>query len=112
MPVFAAYPPGWINDHQNGSLKQADLYHGVSFADFKGDTPGYNDTRLAKDRALDELCFHLSVSVKSQFKESLSQQGDFDEQHVASSIFVSTRKTLSGIKEKAKWTDSKKPIIF
>ncbi|MEA3436275.1 MAG: DUF4384 domain-containing protein, partial [Thermodesulfobacteriota bacterium] len=37
-----------------------------------------------------------------------SQQGNFDEQHVASSLFVSTRKTLSGIKEKAKWTDPKK----
>ncbi len=104
----SSYPPDWINDHQNGSLKQAGLYHGVSFADFKGDTPGYDDIRLAKDRALDELCCQLSVSVKSQFKESLSQQGNFDEQHVASSLFVSTRKTLSGIKEKAKWTDSKK----
>jgi len=83
LPVFAAYPPGWINDHQNRSLKQAGLYHGVSFEDFKGDTPGYDDMRLAKDHALDELCFQLSVSVKSQFKESLSQQGDFDEQHVA-----------------------------
>jgi len=106
--AFTSYPPAWINDHQNGSLKQASLYHGVSFADFKGDTPGYDDIRLAKDRALDELCCQLSVSVKSQFKESISQQGNFDEQHVASSLFVSTRKTLSGIKEKAKWTDSKK----
>jgi len=106
--AFTSYPPAWINDHQNGSLKQAGLYHGVSFADFKGDTPGYDDMRQAKDRALDELCYQLSVSVKSQFKESLSQQGAFDEQHVASSLFVSTRKTLSGIKEKAKWTDSKK----
>jgi len=104
----SSYPPEWINDHQNGSLKQAGFYHGVSFADFKGSAPGYDDIRLAKDRALDELCCQLSVSVKSQFKESLSQQGDFDEQHVASSLFVSTRKTLSGIKEKAKWTDSKK----
>ena len=108
LPVFAAYPPGWINDHQNGSLKLSGVYHGISFADFTGGTPGYDDIRLAKDRALDELCCQLSVSVKSQFKESLSQQGDFDEQHVASSLFVSTRKTLSGIKEKAKWTDSKK----
>jgi ElaB/YqjD/DUF883 family membrane-anchored ribosome-binding protein len=106
--AFTPFPPDWINDHQNGSLKQAGFYHGVSFADFKGDTPGYDEMRLAKDRALDELCCQLSVSVKSQFKESLSQQGDFDEQHVASSLFVSTRKTLSGIKEKAKWTDSKK----
>ncbi|MDY6789922.1 MAG: DUF4384 domain-containing protein [Thermodesulfobacteriota bacterium] len=105
---FSSYPPTWINDHQNGSLKQAGLYHGVSFADFKGDTPGYDDIRLAKDRALDELCCQLSVSVKSQFKENFCQQGNFDEQHVASSLFVSTRKTLSGIIQKAKWTDSKK----
>jgi len=108
LPASASYPPGWINDHQDGSLKPSGVYHGVSFADFKGGTPGYDDIRLAKDRALDELCCQLSVSVKSQFKESLSQQGDFDEQHVASSLFVSTRKTLSGIKEKVKWTDSKK----
>jgi len=105
--AFTSYPPAWINDHQDGLLKQAGFYHGVSFADFKGGTPGYDDMRKAKDRALDELCYQLSVSVKSQFKESLSQQGDFDEQHVASSLFVSTRKTLSGIKEKAKWTDPK-----
>jgi len=107
LAAFASYPPAWINDHQNGSLKQTGLYHGVSFAEFKGGTPGYDDMRKAKDRALDELCYQLSVSVKSQFKESLSQQGDFDEQHVASSLFVSTRKTLSGIKEKDKWTDPK-----
>ena len=106
--AFTSYPPIWINDYQNGSLTQAGFYHGVSFVDFKGGTPGYDDMRQAKDRALDELCYQLSVSVKSQFKESLSQQGNFDEQHVASSLFVSTRKTLSGIKEKAKWTDSKK----
>jgi len=106
--AFTSYPPTWINDHQNGSLKQAGFYHGVSFVDFKDGTPGYDDMRKAKDRALDDLCYQLSVSVKSVFKESLSQQGDFDEQHVASSLFVSTRKTLSGIKEKAKWTDSKK----
>jgi len=106
--AFTSYPPAWINDHQNGSLKQAGFYHGISFVDFEGGTPGYDDMRLAKDRALDELCYQLSVSVKSQFKESLSQQGNFDEQHVASSLFVSTRKTLSGIKEKGKWTDSKK----
>jgi len=108
LPVFAAYPPAWINSHQDGSLKLRGVYHGVSFAGFEGDTPGYDILRLAKDRALDELCYQLSVSVKSQFKESLSQQGDFDEQHVASSLFVSTRKTLSGIEEKAKWTDNKK----
>ena len=108
LPVFAAYPPAWINDHQDGSLKLSGVYHGVSFASFEGDTPGYDMLRLAKDRALDELCYQLSVSVKSEFKESLSQQGNFDEQHVASSLFVSTRKTLSGIKEKGKWTDSKK----
>jgi hypothetical protein len=101
----ASYPPAWINDHQNGSLKQAGFYHGVSFKDFKGDTPGYDDMRLAKDRALDELCYQLSVSVKSTFKENLSQQGSFDEQQVASSLFVSTRKTLSGIKQKGKWVD-------
>lgn len=106
--AFSSYPPAWINDHQNGSLKQPGFYHGVSFADFKGGMPGYDDIKLAKDRALDELCCLLSVSVKSQFKESISQQGNFDEQHVASSLFVSTRKTLSGIKQKAKWTDNKK----
>lgn len=106
--AYRSYPPAWISDYQNGSLKQTGFYHGVSFAEFKSNTPGYDDMRLAKDRALDELCYQLSVSVKSKFKESLSQQGDFNEQHVASSLFVSSRKTLSGIKEKAKWTDTKK----
>ena len=103
-----AYPPGWLQSHMDGTFKMPRAYHGISFALFKGKRPDYDAMRLAKDRALDELCYQLSVSLKSQFKEYLAQKGDYAEQHVASSLFVSTRKVLSGIEEKARWTDPKK----
>ena len=46
--TFTSYPPAWINDHQNGSLKQAGFYHGVSFADYKGSTPRYDGYTAGK----------------------------------------------------------------
>jgi hypothetical protein len=103
---WAANRPNWLRAHLEGTLKMQDLYHGVSFAPFEGKTPDYDAMRLAKDRALDELCYQLSVSIKSNIEDRMVKKGDYEEQHVISSLFVSTRKILSGIEERDKWTDS------
>lgn len=103
-----AYPPKWLQDHLGGSLKIDGVYYGVSFASFKGKAPDYRAMRLAKDRALDELSYQLSVSVKSDFETRILKKGKFEEEQVASSLFVSTRKILSGIKEQDRWTDREK----
>ncbi|NVM21154.1 MAG: DUF4384 domain-containing protein [Desulfobacterales bacterium] len=103
-----ARTPAWLQAHLDGSLKMRGVYYGVSFAPFKEAKPGYDDMRLARDRALDELCYRLSVSIKSQFEQNLAQKGDYSEEQVASSLFVSSRKVFSGIEEKEKWTDAKK----
>lgn len=104
----AAFRPQWLQQHIDGSLKLKGVYHGVSFAEYDGPAPDYDDMRLAKDRALDELCYHLSVSIQSSFKDSIVKQGDFEEQAITSSLFVSTRKVLSGIHERDNWTNPKK----
>ncbi|MBN1850857.1 MAG: DUF4384 domain-containing protein [Deltaproteobacteria bacterium] len=80
-------------------------YHGVSFAPFDGETLDYDAMRLAKDRALDELCYQLSVSIRSKVEDRMIKKGDYEEQQIVSSLFVSTRKVLSGIEERDKWSD-------
>lgn len=97
--------PTWLQAYQEGTLNLPGQYHGVGSAEFIGDKPDYESQRLSKDRALDELCYQLSVTIKSQLTEHLAQKGNFSEQEVASSLFVSTRKVLSGVQEKGKWTD-------
>jgi len=104
----AAFRPDWLQRHVDGTLKLSGVYHGVSFADYAGTSPDYADLRLARDRALDELCYQLSVSIQSSFKDSNVKQGDYEEQAITSSLFVSTRKVLSGIAEKDNWTNPKK----
>ncbi len=108
LDARAAFRPQWLQRHIDGSLKLSGVYHGVGFAEYDGTSPGFSVLRLAKDRALDELCYHLSVSIQSSFKDSFVKQGDFEEQAITSSLFVSTRKVLSGIQEKDKWTNPKK----
>jgi len=106
--ALAAFPPDWLQAHLDGTLKMKNLYNGVSFAEYEGDLPGYDTMRLAKDRALDELSYQLSVSVRSTFEDSIVKKGDYEEQNIASSLFISTRKVLSGIGERDKWTDAGK----
>ena len=104
----AAFRPQWLQHHIDGTLKLPGVYHGVSFAEYDGTSPDFNAMRLAKDRALDELCYHLSVSIQSSFKDSIIKQGDFEEQAITSSLFVSTRKVLSGVQERDNWSNPKK----
>jgi hypothetical protein len=103
-----AYKPAWLQAHLDGTLKISRSYHGVSFAAFRGKTPDHATMRLAKDRALDELCYKLSVSIKSNFEDRIVGGRDYEEQQVASSLFVSTRKVLSGVEQKGKWLDSRR----
>jgi hypothetical protein len=103
-----AIKPAWLQAHLDGALKLPGVYYGVSFAPYKGKRPDYAATRLAKDRALDELCYRLSVSIKSQFEDRIVGKGDYEEQQIASSLFVSTRNVLSGVEEKQKWPESRR----
>lgn len=103
--VTYAYEPDWLREHMNGTLRLPHAYHGISFSAFEDKTPDYNVIRMARDRALNELCYRLSVSIKSQFKEKITQIGMYEEQYVSSSIFISTHNRLSGVEEKKKWTD-------
>jgi Domain of unknown function (DUF4384) len=105
---FAAYQPEWLQTHLDGALELKGVYHGVSFALFDSKTPDYDTQRLAKDRALDDLCYQLSVSVQSKFEDSFVKKGVFEEQQIAASLFISTRHVLSGVREKDTWTDAGK----
>jgi len=104
----AAYRPEWLQTHLDGAINLQGVYHGISFAPFESKTPDYDTLRLAKDRALDELCYQLSVSIQSKFEDSIVKKGAFEEQQIASSIFISTRNVLSGVQEKETWTDAGK----
>jgi len=104
----AAYQPEWLQTHLDGALDMKGMYHGISFAPFESKTPDYDTLRLAKDRALDELCYQLSVSIQSKFEDSIVKNGAFEEQQIASSIFISTRNVLTGVQEKGTWTDAGK----
>jgi len=103
----ASRQPQWLHSHLNGTLKLTGVYHGISFADYRGKKPGYDAMRLARDRALDDLCYQLSVSVKSDFKNRILIKSGYEEEKIASSLFVSSRKVLSGVREKDRWTDSR-----
>lgn len=106
-PKAATASPGWLQDHVNGRLNLAGVYYGVSFAEFRGKTADYDAMRLAKDRALDELCYQLSVSLKSDFENRLLKTGRYEEEQIASSLLVTSRKVLSGVTEKDRYTDSR-----
>ena len=104
--------PQWLQAYNDGTLNMNQVYYGVGSADFAGNSPGYESKRRSKDRALDELCYQLSVSVKSEFKEKLVQKGQQADQDIASSLFVSTKKVFSGIREKYAWADTQNNVYW
>jgi len=104
--------PQWLQSYQDGIFESKGFYYGVGSAEFIGDSPDHESRRRSKDRALDELCYQLSVSIKSEFKEKLVQKGQHADQDVASSLFVSTKKVFSGIKEKHGWADTQKSVYW
>jgi hypothetical protein len=99
--------PLWVEEFQKGSLISDNTYFGVGSADYNGQSPDHECQLLSKNRALDDLSYQLSVSITSELKDNLSQKGKYSEEQVTSSLFVSTRKVLSGIKEQEKWNDDK-----
>lgn len=105
--------PQWLQAYHDGALKLTDVYYGVGSADFVEGSPEISESkRQSKDRALDELCYQLSVSIKSEFKEKLVQKGQHADQDVASSLFVSTKKVFSGIRVKDSWTDIQNNVYW
>ena len=105
--------PQWLQAYHDGTLKLTEVYYGVGSADFiEGATEISESKRQSKDRALDELCYQLSVSIKSEFKEKLVQKGQHADQDVASSLFVSTKKTFSNIQVKHSWTDTQNSVYW
>ena len=104
--LTAAYQtPPWVTAYQDGNLVSEDNYLGVGSAGYRHHHPDQRTRRLSKDRALDDLAYQLSVTITSQLAERLSQEGDFSQENISASLFVSTRKVLSGVVVRAKWTD-------
>jgi Domain of unknown function (DUF4384) len=102
---FAGPKPVWLQDFLEGTFHAPGYHVGVGFAEFKGKKTDQDVIELARHRALEDLSSRLSVSIHSKFKEYLDQKGSFAEENVNSSIFVSTRLVLSGVRPTKNWTD-------
>jgi hypothetical protein len=102
---FAGPQPAWLQGFLEGTFEVPGSYVGIGFAEFKGKKAGHDVVERARDRALDDLSSRLSVSIHSKYKEYLGQKGNFAKENVNSSIFVSTRLVLSGVRPIKKWTD-------
>ncbi|MBW2345682.1 MAG: DUF4384 domain-containing protein [Deltaproteobacteria bacterium] len=109
---FASPQPRWLKEHMAGTFELPGLYYGIGSASFKGKRPSYEEKDLAKDRAVNDLSYRLSVSVKSTFREHLAQRGEFPDQDVESSLFVTTRLVLSGVEIQEDWTDTKENLYW
>ncbi|KPA08764.1 conserved hypothetical protein, secreted [Candidatus Magnetomorum sp. HK-1] len=92
--------PDWIVTPLNDSTQ----YYGMSSARFSGSEPHYDIKEKAKDRAIKDLSYSLSVSIQSIFEEHLSAYSD---DSVKSSLMLSARLVLDGIKTKHSWADCK-----
>jgi hypothetical protein len=103
--MIFAQTPLWVEQSNQGNLTSDSAYFGVGSADYKGQDPDHDSQLLSKNRALDDLSYQLSVSITSELKDNLSQKGKYSKEQVSSSLFVSTRKVLSGIKVQEKWND-------
>ena len=93
--------PKWVlnplHDDQN--------YYGISSAAFTTNKPNYQTIERAKDRAIKDLSYGLSVDIQSLYKEQLSLYKD-DE--IKSSLMLSVSLVLNGIKVYDQWTDFNK----
>jgi hypothetical protein len=109
---YASPQPRWLRDHMAGTFELPGLYYGIASAPFKGESPAYEERDLARDRAVNDLSYRLSVSVQSSFKELLGQRGSFSDQEVESSLFVTTRLVLSGVEPQEDWADQKAHLYW
>ena len=80
------------------------FYFGVNSASFKDNSLDYKTKQLAKERAIKDLSYSLSVKIQSYYSEHLSQ---FENSFVNSSLMLSVALTLKGIKVIDNWTDYK-----
>jgi len=109
---LASPQPRWLREHMAGTFDLPGLYYGISSAPFTGKRPAYEEKNVARDRAVNDLSYRLSVSVQSSFKEILGQKGDYSDQEVESSLFVTTRLVLSGVEAQEDWTDQRKRLYW
>ena len=90
--------PSWLTTPQIDET----CYYGINSAQFSGKKPDDDTIQKAKDRAIRDLSYSLSVSIQSYFEEHLS---DYEDNAVKSSLLLSSRLVLDGIREKDHWTD-------
>jgi hypothetical protein len=112
LVCLASPQPRWLREHMAGTFELPGLYYGVASAPYEGESPTYGEKDLARDRAVNDLSYRLSVSVQSSFKERLAQRGSFSDQEVESSLFVTTRLVLSGVEPQEDWTDRKNRLYW
>ncbi|ETR67308.1 MAG: hypothetical protein OMM_11743 [Candidatus Magnetoglobus multicellularis str. Araruama] len=97
-----SHQPQWVlvltplHDKQN--------YYGTSSAAFVNHKPDYQEIEQAKDRAIKDLSYGLSVDIQSYYEEKLSSYKD-DE--IKSSLMLTARLVLNGINVYDQWTDCK-----
>lgn len=90
--------PSWLTTPQIDET----CYYGINSAQFSGNQPDDDTIQKAKDRAIRDLSYSLSVNIQSYFEEHLSE---YDDNSVKSSLMLSSRLVLDGIREKDHWTD-------
>ena len=92
-----SHQPQWVlttlHDKQN--------YYGISSAAFVSHKPDYQEREKAKDRAIKALSYGLSLDIHSYYEEKLSSYKD-DE--IKSSLMLTARLVLNGIKIYDQWT--------
>ncbi|KPA18595.1 hypothetical protein MHK_001186 [Candidatus Magnetomorum sp. HK-1] len=96
----SSHQPQWVlnplHDKQN--------YYGISSASFINHQIDYQTIEQAKNRAIKDLSYGLSVNIQSYYEEQLTSYKD-DE--IKSSFMLSARLVLNGIKVYEQWTDCK-----
>ncbi|MBW1692160.1 MAG: LPP20 family lipoprotein [Deltaproteobacteria bacterium] len=110
-PICVASPqPLWVQKYMTGTFHIPEVYFGVGSASFDGASPYHDERELARKRAINDLSYNLSVVIKSEFANRIAQEGDFTDERIESSLFVTTRPVLSGVEPHESWTDTKKHL--
>lgn len=100
--------PDWVLSYHSGGMELADAFVGVGSLPISGQEPTRDEHRAARDVAIQDLCFKLSVTVESELRQVVSEADDASSTNVTSSLMVATRQTFSGLDERSSWTDVQK----
>jgi hypothetical protein len=92
----------------SGAFNIHEVYHGIGSCSFNGASPLHDERELARKRAINDLGYNLSVSIKSKYVNRIEQVGTFTDERIESSLFVSTKLVLSGITPQESWIDKGK----